>query len=53
MNKKVMLGVGVIVLASVGFIIYRKRKIGKNIAKAQLEGFIVGGCKEGRRTGGE
>ena len=51
MNKKVMMGVGVILVASVGFIIYRKRKISKAIKDAESKGFIVGECKDGKIKG--
>ena len=51
MNKKVMIGVGVILVASVGFVIYRKRKIAKNIAEAESKGFVVEGCKNGKMIG--
>jgi len=51
MNKNVMMGLGVILVASVGFIIYRKRKISKAIKDAESKGFILGGCKDGKIKG--
>ena len=49
-GTKIGISIATIVVVSVGFVIYRKRKIGKNKAKAQLEGYSVGGCKNGYMT---